>query len=96
MEMLPKMDVATSSFKKKPFKALAIIVTNTPPSPQKTKIEFSLDHFFPWLIRVGGGVIVVLMGGMWVLQVLSKIVAQKELCFENKDPIFCLDYPHLL
>ena len=96
MEMLPKMDVATSSFKKKPFKALAIIVTNTPPSPQKSKIEVSLDHFFPWLIRVGGGVIVVLMGGMWVLQVLSKIVAQKELCFENKDPIFCLDYPHLL
>lgn len=47
MKMLPKMDVATSSFKKKPFKALAIIVTNTPPSPQKTKIEFSLDHFFP-------------------------------------------------
>ena len=45
--MLPKMDVATSSFKKKPFKALAIIVTNTPPSPQKTKIEFSLEHFFP-------------------------------------------------
>ena len=90
------MDVAMSSFKKKPFKALAIIVTNTPPSPQKTKIEFSLDRFSPdWSGWVGGS-LWYQMGGMWVLQVLSKIVAQKELCFENKDPIFCLDYPHLL
>lgn len=39
MTMLRKMDVAMSSFKKKLFQALAIIVTNTPPPPKKARLK---------------------------------------------------------
>lgn len=47
MTMLRKMDVATSSFKIKPFKALAIIITNTPPPPKKQRLKSHWIIFSP-------------------------------------------------